>query len=98
MLYDAENDQMVSDDMLCRVRYRLMFMTRFDDVSDADYENDCIGNSELIERDFDTLNQAKKNAPSDVSYQIRRICCHRSEDIFNAVFWSVIDEDPVVEV
>ena len=98
MLYDAENDRMVSDDILSRMRYRLMFMIRLDDVSDADYENDCIGNSELIERDFDALDQAKKNAPDDVSYQIRRICCHRSEDVFNAIFWSVIDEDPVVEV
>ncbi len=98
MLYDAENDRMVSDDILCRVLYRLMFMIRLDDVTDADYEHACIGNSELIERDFDTLDQAKKNAPSDVSYMIRRICCHRGEDVFNAIFWSVIDEDPVVEV
>lgn len=98
MLYDAENDRMVSDDILCRVRYRLNYLARLDDVSDADYEIDCIGNSDDIEEDFDTLDQAKKNAPSDVSYMIRRICCHRSEDVFNAIFWSVIDEDPVVEV
>lgn len=98
MLVDPENDRLVTRDILTKIRYRLIYMARLEGVSDKDYELDCIGNSKLIEEDFDTLKEAQANAPSGYSYQVRRICCHLSEDIRNCIYWSVIREDPVVEV